>query len=186
MTAPPRRTSNLRLALFLAAVVALPVVLVAGPFRDRFFPQQARAIAALAAPVEPPVTRGDLERLLGAELAAALQRDLEPAVAARDWAALARVLERVEPARATSGVRYLHGVAWLAAGHPALALTGLQDAAATATAPLQDDARFALAQALLRLARGDEAARTLTALDVAAGPFAERARGQLAALAELK
>jgi len=186
MTAPPRRTSNLRLALFLAAVVALPVVLVAGPFRDRFFPKQGRAIAALAVAVEPPVARGDLERLLGADLAAALHRELDPAVAARDWAAIARVLERVEPQRATAGVRYLHGVAWLAAGHPALALTGLQDAAATASAPLQDDARFALAQALLRLSRADEATRTLSALDVAGSPFSQRAREQLAALAALK
>lgn len=193
MTAPDadrasrtRHRSNARLLLFLGAVVLIPVVLVAGPFRDRFFPHAARSVAELAQPPPPRFGAADRAALLEPEQVALLGRDFEHACDRSDWTAVALALERVPPARATPAVRYLHGLALLQARHPATALAGLQDAVALAAPPLEDDARYALAQALLMLARGDAARGELSTLAAGASEHAAAARRQLEQLAALR
>ncbi len=181
-----RTNSNRRLLLFLALAVLAPVVLVGGPFRDRFFPPQARAIGSLAVAPAPPLDLARCRELLGEPLLAQLGGEFETALALHDTAGVALALERVAPQQASAAVRYLHGLALLEGGHPARALTGLQDAAATASPPLDDEARFALAQVLLLLTRADQAQVELTRLANGAGRYAERARQQLERLAKLE
>lgn len=190
MPSPP--SSNRKLALFLATVVLAPVVLVLGPFRDRFFPKQARAVAAIAELPRTRFTPSDLAELLTPAQIATLGERFTEAAAARDWNGVALALERVEASQATAHVRYLHGLANLHAGHPARALAGLKDAVAltvtpnAATAALHDDTRLALAQALLQLIRADEARRELTLLDRPSCRHAEQAHAQLLRLAALQ
>ncbi|MBL8840776.1 MAG: hypothetical protein JNL90_04510 [Planctomycetes bacterium] len=181
-----RSSSNRRLLLFLALAVLVPVVLVVGPFRGRFFPPQARAIGALAVAPAPPLERARCLELLGGELLAQLGPEFEAALEQHDHAGLALALERVAPNQATAAVRYLHGIALLEGGHPARALAGLQDAVATASPPLDDEARYALAQVLLLLTRADQARVELTRLSHGASRFAEPARRQLVQLSALE
>ncbi len=178
-------TSNRRLLLFLAVAVCVPVALVVGPFRDRFFPPQARAVAALALPLALP-DAAQASALLGDALPAKLRDELLGHLAAGHFATLAVALERVEPTLAHAGIRYLHGLACLQDRHPAQGLASLQDAVQLAAPPLQDDARFALVQLLLELSRADEATRELSVLASGTSAHAATARQQLTQLAELR
>jgi hypothetical protein len=180
----PRSASNRNLALFLGVVVLAPVMLVAGPFRGRFFPSGAREVARLAVVPPSPFGSAELSALIPADLRAELGEPFVRAAEAADWAAVVLALERVPAARATPPVRYLHGLALLFADRPAPALAGLADAITLAPGTaLADDARFARAQALLRLAQSDAARAELSLLAAGASRHAEPARRQLAALA---
>jgi hypothetical protein len=188
MTDPPRRRSNWKLALFLAAAVLPPVVLVLGPFKQRFFPRDPDALPAIArvADVVAPTDRGELARLLGPKLTeSGLADALASRFAERRYAEAEQALERVPIGEASPGVRWLHGVAALLDRRPAVALAGLEDAAKASDPALAREARFALAQTLLLLGRADAARPELEQLAQREGPHRAAAQQQLAALDSL-
>ncbi len=164
---PPqgRKKSNRLLALFLAAAVVPPVVLVLGPFRDRFFPGDARAVQGIAVSVRPRWELADWERIVGAQPSAtALASQLADEWEAGRYGEVAAQLERLPAVQASAELRYAYGIARLLDHHPALALESLQGAVSMASGVLANDARFALAQAHLGLGRADDARRTLQSL----------------------
>jgi len=187
MTDLPRRRSNWKLALFLAAAVVPPVALVLGPFRQRFFPRDPEALRAIARVEMPPLDRNGISRILGPELTASGLADaLASQFEQRRYADAEQELERVSPAQANDGVRWLHGMAALLDQRPAIALPGLQDAAKAGDPRLAEEARFALAQALLLLGRADAARPELVELSRRDGPHRLAATEQVAALDALK
>ena len=180
----PARTSNRRLLLFLAAALVPPVVLVFGPFRANFFLRRARQIQWRARPdlVVPDPARV-FAQLHGPAPSAGLPEELAHAIAdafaERRYADAANALERVPIELSVAAVRELHGVAELLAGHPALATAGLEDALKSDDAALVDTSRFALAQALFSLSRGDDARRELEKLSERANAWQALALEQL-------
>jgi len=183
MSDPDRRArSNRRLLIVLALAVAPPVVLVLGPFRDRFFPPRAGELQALARVAAPRLDEAAVRELAGARLGDAAVAELARDAGSGRWEALAARLAALPRDLVTPGLMYLHGVAALQSKRPAAALAGL-DAARRADDPgLSHEAGFALAQAFLMLERREPALALLRELAASPGARRAEAAAQLAAL----
>ena len=184
MTAPAARArSNRRLALVFALLVLPPVVLVAGPFREQFFPKRARELAALAILTRPPL---DPAALAGAGWSDAERAELRREWDAREYAVLVARLDREPRERMNAGLKYLFGLAALLDRRASVAAKGLADAKAEGDAALREEASFALAQALLLNGNGDAARAELAPLAQGGGPRREAAAKQIAELSALR
>jgi hypothetical protein len=194
MTAQPSATrSNARLLAFLGVAVLVPVALVLGPFRDRFFAPETAALQSLVRLPSIELRGEDAARLVAlADPSGELGREIAEAFDQRRHADAQVRLEKATPAPGDAGFRLVYGVAALLARNPSQARAALADAAALERAApwprpqVADDAAFALAQALFLLGRGDEARRELEAITSRDGPRSAEARAQLAELESIR